>query len=388
MMIRSDCHMDNKLTHVSLFAGGGGIDVGFSWAGVKTIAAVEMAEYACETLKLNDSDIKLFGPEDPDTGGDVRKFNKKVFDKYFKGTEVDILSGGPPCQPFSIATGQRFGKNDERYKRLGDKDEEKGNLLPEYIRIVNELRPKTFVLENVGELIDWNDGTFLEESLNDLDSDYIYSIPNIVNASKFGVPQYRERMIIIGSRISEKVPVFNDTFLLLDKEFTVDDGLSDFPQCPLNHQLRKHNPETIKRYDKLAFGERDKKGRVDRLDPTKPSKTIIGGGDKGGGRSHLHPYLPRTLSPRESARLQTFPDDYEFCGAVGRQFTQIGNAVPPLLAYFVAIYIKHEILGLYVDCQSDLEKVNHPVVKDIYNHIKALNYKNQDFDVKQISLVL
>jgi Site-specific DNA methylase len=81
----------------------------------------------------------------------------------------------------------------------------------------------------------------------------------------------------------------------------------------------------------LNYGERDKLGRVDRLDPLLPSKTVIAGGNSGGGRSHLHPYIPRTLSVRESARIQTFPDNYIFKGAVARQFTQVGNAVPPVL---------------------------------------------------------
>lgn len=87
-------------------------------------------------------------------------------------------------------------------------------------------------------------------------------------------------------------------------------------------------------------------GRVDRLDPRLPSKTVIAGGTKGGGRSHLHPFVPRTLSVRECARLQTFPDDYIFTGANARQFTQVGNAVPPLLAYKLALAIKHSVFLL------------------------------------------
>ena len=94
---------------------------------------------------------------------------------------------------------------------------------------------------------------------------------------------------------------------------------------------------------KLEYGERDKLGRVDRLDPNLPSKTVIGGGTKGGGRSHLHPFIPRTLSVRESARLQTFPDDFVFCGPAARQFTQVGNAVPPLLALVLAREIYSQV---------------------------------------------
>jgi DNA (cytosine-5)-methyltransferase 1 len=83
---------------------------------------------------------------------------------------------------------------------------------------------------------------------------------------------------------------------------------------------------------RLGYGQRDQLGRVDRLDPLLPSKTVIAGGTKGGGRSHLHPEIPRTLSVRECAHLQTFPNDYIFMGASARQFTQVGNAVPPILA--------------------------------------------------------
>jgi DNA (cytosine-5)-methyltransferase 1 len=86
----------------------------------------------------------------------------------------------------------------------------------------------------------------------------------------------------------------------------------------------------------LDFGQRDALGRVDRLDPERVSKTVIAGGVKGGGRSHLHPFIPRTISVREAARLQTFPDSYVFVGPVARQFTQVGNAVPPLLGMKLA----------------------------------------------------
>jgi len=86
----------------------------------------------------------------------------------------------------------------------------------------------------------------------------------------------------------------------------------------------------------LEYGQREPLGRVDRLDPMAPSKTVIAGGTQGGGRSHLHPFTPRTLSVRESARLQSFPDDFIFYGTMSRQFTQVGNAVPPLLAMKLA----------------------------------------------------
>ena len=359
------------LKHLSLFAGCGGIDLGFDWAGVETVAAVEIKQFACDTLKKNHPGIKIFGP--PDYSGDVRDFDAETLKKMVGDVEIDIISGGPPCQPFSVAASQRFYKNDDRYKRKGDKDQEKGNLLPEYIRIINSIKPKVFVIENVAALISWNDGTFLKESLKELDDEYVYSEPCAIQAHKFGVPQYRERMIIIGTRIPNKIPKFDNNTVKVDCEFTVADALADFPEKPLNHQLRKHTPESIARYDKLKYGERDHKGRVDRLDPNKPSKTVIAGGENGGGRSHLHPFLPRTTSPRECARFQTFPDDFEFCGTMSRQFTQVGNAVPPLLAYFIASYIKKYILDMDVNFHEDLSAIDHPVVKVIPEHITAFN---------------
>ncbi|MEO5335186.1 MAG: DNA cytosine methyltransferase [Magnetococcus sp. YQC-5] len=90
----------------------------------------------------------------------------------------------------------------------------------------------------------------------------------------------------------------------------------------------------------LDYGKRDQLGRVDRLDSTLPSKTVIAGGTNGGGRSHLHPEIPRTLSVRECARLQTFPDDYVFIGASARQFTQVGNAVPPVLGAQIGLAVR------------------------------------------------
>ena len=237
--------MNNKLKHLSLFAGCGGIDLGFKWAGFETVAAVEIKKFACDTLRLNYPGIKIFGP--PDFDGDVRNFNADVMRELIGDVEIDVLTGGPPCQPFSVAAAQRFYKDDERYKRKGDKDPEKGNLLPEYIRIVNEIRPKAFVIENVAALIGWNGGKFLEESLSALNDEYVYSVPCAIQAHGFGVPQYRERMIIIGTRIKGKYPVFNNSTVEVDKIFTVADALADFPENPLNHQLRAHTPETIAR---------------------------------------------------------------------------------------------------------------------------------------------
>ena len=135
------------------------------------------------------------------------------------------------------------------------------------------------------------------------------------------------------------VGIIDGSFQFPQKQFsTVSSGkaLEKSVEGLANNETREHKAESIERYMKLDYGERDKLGRVDRLNPMLPSKTVIAGGTKGGGRSHLHPYIPRTMSVRECARLQTFPDDFVFTGSPARQFTQVGNAVPPILAYQLA----------------------------------------------------
>lgn len=156
--------------------------------------------------------------------------------------------------------------------------------------------------------------------------------PTIINARKYGVPQSRARIFIIGWRNQGRHFQFPNESKSEVPSYL---ALQDIDSLP-NHITRKHKATSILRYMELQYGERDKLGRVDRLDPRLPSKTVIAGGNGGGGRSHLHPFIPRTLSPRESARLQTFPDDYVFCGSPARQLTQVGNAVPPLLAKKIA----------------------------------------------------
>ena len=160
--------------------------------------------------------------------------------------------------------------------------------------------------------------------------------PKILNAAYYGVPQSRLRWIMIGLRSGKRfeLPRPNDVAATCASVFS--QSLSKTK----NHQTRKHTAESISRYMHLPYGARDQTGRVDRLNPFLPSKTVIAGGTKGGGRSHLHPYTPRTISARECARLQTFPDSYESAGSTARQFTQVGNAVPPLLAYKIAVQLR------------------------------------------------
>lgn len=297
--------------------------------GFRHVVAFEINELFCKTLRKNRPTWKVFGP--PLHAGDVSKFDhvstslSSLINSPFEG----LFVGGPPCQPFSIASNQRFAKSTDSFKRTGFSHETNGNLLFDYLNLIIEFRPMAFIIENVPGLRDIDGGTQLRAAIEELELEgYTVEEPFILNAADFGVPQQRLRLFVVGSRS-------NETYMKPER-LAIKRGagsvLASMNGVLLNTETREHKAESVLRYMTLAYGKRDQLGRVDRLDPLLPSKTVIAGGTKGGGRSHLHPEIPRTLSVRECARLQSFPDKYEFVGSAGRQFTQVGNAVPPVLA--------------------------------------------------------
>lgn len=333
----------DSIPAVSFFSGAGGFDVGFSYAGFKNIISIELNEIFCNTLRANNPNKTVIGP--PYYSGDISKRDELAailmengITKNFPG----VFHGGPPCQSFSIAANQRFSKNDENFKRKGFDDEEKGTLIFDYIWFIKTFRPVAFLIENVAGIMECDTDGRIKMALNGLqEAGYTITEPQVLNAANYGVPQNRRRWIVAGNRIGKKIslPAPTEKATPCGSVFLRPIGNVQ------NHITREHTAESIGRYMKLPYGGRDKLGRVDRLDPRLPSKTVIAGGTKGGGRSHLHPFAPRTLSVRECARLQTFPDNYIFTGANARQFTQVGNAVPPLLAYKLAMAIKEAVFS-------------------------------------------
>jgi DNA (cytosine-5)-methyltransferase 1 len=334
---------NDTIPAVSFFSGAGGMDIGFHYAGFDNLASVEFNKIFCETLRLNNPNKVVIGP--PDSTGDVRNFEEIAAALREKvGIPIPfegVFHGGPPCQSFSMAANQRFAKGDENFKRVGFSHSEYGNLLYDYIRLIETFQPRVFVIENVPGLKQMDGGAQLAVALQSLEKlGYVIAEPTIVNAADYGVPQMRQRLFVVGSRGVEQpfvYPAKDEQRIPCYK--ALERPLNDVP----NNETREHKAGSLLRYVKLGYGQRDQLGRVDRLDPTKPSKTVIAGGLKGGGRSHLHPLFPRTLSARESARLQTFPDNYIFTGPSARQFTQIGNAVPPMLAYRMADAIRKQV---------------------------------------------
>ncbi len=333
--LRSFQNKCNSINCVSFFSGAGGLDLGFETAGFINLACVEINEIFSQTLKNNFPKTLVIGP--PDFSGDAKNHDeiskaltsKASVEQPFGG----IFYGGPPCQSFSIAANQRFTKNGSNFKRTGFSNQEYGTLLFDFVYFIRKFRPTAFLIENVAGLLTTDDGDQLSEAITALENaGYNVTKPSVLNAADYTIPQNRLRVFIVGNRINKdflfptpdgkKIPCG----IVFEKEIN---GVA-------NHVTRRHKAESILRYMELNFGERDQLGRVDRLNPDLPSKTVIAGGSTGGGRSHLHPYIPRTLSVRESARLQTFPDDFLLFGSPARQFNQVGNAVPPYLAFRIA----------------------------------------------------
>ena len=337
---------DQALKVVSLFSGGGGLDLGLEAAGFSTVFATDIDVHSCITLQNNKNKCKELNipilTEATIYKRDIKELEVDyIFEKTgLKKGSLDLLAGGPPCQSFSVF-GKRKGKEDPR-----------GLLAYEYLRILIELEPKAFVFENVYGLLTIDGGNIFSELCEKLSSpapglEYKLSIFRL-NAADYGVPQFRDRVFIIGSKLGyeiEEIPKIcssPEQSLIIDKEYlpyrTVLDGLRNLPPMGeklTNHTGRNHSDRIKERYGALAFGERDPKTRINRLNPKRPSYTIIVGSDKGGGKGHVHPFEAREVTPRESARMQTFPDWWEFSGTSRHPIRQVGNAVPPLLAALI-----------------------------------------------------
>ena len=367
---------------VSFFSGAGGLDIGFECAGFRTVANVEIVPMFCETLRRN-GHKNVIGP--PVAEGDmskpdevIRELEKLGITENFPG----VFHGGPPCQSFSIAANQRFNKSGENFKRTGFHHARLGNLLFCYIEVILHFRPEVFLIENVDGLLTIDGGVQASRACRMLrEAGYDVAEPRVVNAADYGVPQKRLRALIIGSRIGHfEFPS------ALAEQMPAGCALKRSVDGLPNHVTREHAAESISRYMVLPYGKRDKLGRVDRLDPFKPSKTIIAGGTGGGGRSHLHPFIPRTMSVRECARLQTFPDSYVFTGPVARQFTQCGNAVPPVLAYEMACAICKSI---YAKCVNASQKIHRiPVVASVVGKTVNFKYERHIEKPEQLRLAL
>lgn len=312
---------EKPLTVLSLFTGTGGLDLGLEMAGLETLVCVDNDPESCKTLRHNRPNWSVFE-------GDIRKFEPV-------GT-FDLVVGGPPCQGFSTA-----GK--------GDPNDPRNFLWKEYFRVVERVRPKAILLENVAGMMNKKNSHHIEEFIKRLSSLGYSTKYAVLDASAFGVPQSRKRLIVVaGLGFTPELPVANPDAIKVSAKEAIHDLLnrSDVP----NHEPNKHAPHVIERWKKLKEGEVDPNYRRGRIYSDRPSPTIRAGGGHGPNGDHLagfhppiHYQLPRQLTVRESARIQSFPDDWIFCGSKTAQGRQVGNAVPPLLAKALGEALKRSI---------------------------------------------
>lgn len=333
---------------ISLFSGAGGLDLGVEAAGFTTRLCTDIDDFSCKTL-LHNKELRKrdlvhpFLSEAVIKQKNIKEYTTEeiLSDAGLTRDQVDLVYGGPPCQAFSVF-GKRQGINDPR-----------GTLLWDYIRVIREIKPKCFIFENVAGILTIDNGeifkTLLEELESDENGNKQYTVSHaLLNAAAYGIPQYRQRVIVYGIRGDTPVAIPQATHYPYPENpmqdllppVTVGDALRGLPleadgSLP-NHVGRVHGAAVRERYRNLAFGERDSKTRINKLDPERPSFTIVVGSDHGGGKGHVHPYVPREVTPRESARMQTFPDFWEFTGTSRHPIRQVGNAVPPLLGGIVA----------------------------------------------------
>ena len=318
---------------IELFAGAGGLALGLELAGFQHIGLVEFDKDAAATLSHNRNNWKVLCE-------DIAIVAQRDLEKEFrivKG-ELNLLSGGAPCQSFSYA-GKRLGLDDVR-----------GTMFYHYATFLHKLQPKMFLFENVRGLLTHDKGRTYETILNIFEDEGYTTDHAILNAWDYGVPQKRERLITIGIRndLADKCsfsfpkkhkykPIIRDIKLDVnpDKEHCARYSKNKeavFALVPPGGYWRDIDPNIAKEYMKTCWEmEGGRTGILRRISLDEPSLTVLTNpGMKQTDR--CHPLEVRPFSVRENARIQTFPDDWEFCGKLSSQYKQVGNAVPVNLA--------------------------------------------------------
>lgn len=332
---------------IDLFCGAGGLTLGLKQAGFDVVGAIDIDEAACDSYKMNHPEVNLWDTDIKELTG------KDVLNKLkIKPGELDLLAGCPPCQGFSSI----------RTLNGGPAEDERNDLVFEFLRLVTELRPKSIMMENVPGLAKDKRMQKFQGKLKELGYE---SELDVINASDYGVPQRRRRMILLATqngsiRITppqkNRRSTVREAITGLPKPGNSGDMLHDYPEnrqektmkmislIPKDGGSRTDLPEeyVLDCHKRNPAGFKDVYGRM-KWDDVAP--TITGGCSNPSKGRFLHPEENRTITLREAALLQTFPVDYKFSSKGGKQkiALQIGNALPPQLIKVHALEIKHHL---------------------------------------------
>ncbi len=409
---------------VDLFAGAGGMTLGFEQAGFDVLAAVELDPIHCATHEYNFPFWKILCRHIEEVKGlEIRNYSE------IGHRDIDVVFGGPPCQGFSLIGKRAF-------------DDPRNQLMFHFIRLISELQPKYFVLENVPGLTVGKHRQFLAEIITILHKNgYNVVEPyQVLNASYYGVPQDRSRLFILGGRQDLPLPCYPHPFTQPPKihpkikaQFqmlppcpTVWDAIGDLPtieQYPelllkdctwadykkpsfyakimrglvqvennfsyprffdsqlLTCSLRsQHNPTSIARFEATEWGKTEKISRFHKLNPQGLCNTLRAGTPSNRGAftspRPIHPYSPRCITVREAARLHSYPDWFRFQGTKWHGFRQVGNSVPPLLAKAIASEIIN-ILGIIPEQPTEPKLLGNQGLLYL-NRVQAAQYYHVD----------
>lgn len=342
----------STLNVLDLFCGAGGLSYGFESAGFDILLGIDNDAKALETFELNHKGSKSIC-------GDITQINYEEHIKpLLNGKQIDVIIGGPPCQGMSLSGPRKF-------------DDPRNKLYLSYIRLVKEIQPKAFVIENVPGLVGLFGGQ-IKDSIIEKFTDMGYHIEyKILCSADYGVPQSRKRVVFVGTRVGKfDYPETNPNVVTCSMalsdlpalEDELGEEVSEYALPPQNYyqQLMRKKSDVVLNH--VAARHSDKVKKIISLVPdggnckdlpeeyrssrnfhvawtrfasNKPAPTI-----DTGHRHHFHYKYNRVPTVRECARLQSFPDDFKFLGNKTQQFRQVGNAVPPLMAQAIAEQVK------------------------------------------------
>lgn len=297
------------ITAVSLFCGAGGLDLGLKQAGINLLWAIDFDKDAVATYRKNIGNHVICD--------DIKNINFEVVPK------CDVVVGGFPCQGFSVANQKR------------KVDDERNFLYKSFIAAVHSLRPKFFIAENVKGILSLDKGEAIKNIISDFENEGYMVRYKLFNMADYGIPQTRHRVIIIGQRrdiapeflFEFPKPTHHKDGIGLPQWKSISEAISHFPDPDISTEYPNHV------YSKYRVVFRNFTAHRE-TDPSKPSPTILARGNGKGGVCAIPHYNGlRRLTIRESAAVQTFPDNFEFIGAMNSCYRQVGNAVPVEFAF-------------------------------------------------------